>query len=236
MLSFKKFIEEKLSLEYHDELNPLLWKGFNLRNPVKRKLLELAGEWQKFAKIPDNVVTDIIFTGGNANFNYTNFSDIDVHIIIDKNSIFPDKEFLDDYLKDKKLLWSLIRKNKVKGYSVEFYAQDINETLIASSMFSLKHNKWIKKPVHGAYSFENEDLVKKVQDYKDMIDIFIKQDMDIEDFELIKEKLRLLRKESLDDGGEFSEGNLIFKVLRNDGYLDKINNYVNALKDRKLSL
>lgn len=204
MISFKQFISEKTTLEYHDKLNPLLWKDFSLRRPVKNKLLELAKAWQKFSKIPDNIVTDIIFTGGNANFNYTASSDIDVHIIIDKKSMFPDVEFLEEYLKDKKLLWSLMRKNKIKGYPVEFYAQDINDKLTASAIYSLKQNKWIKKPEHGGYNFESEDLDKKVQYYRDLIETFISKGMDEEDFDLIKEKLRALRNESLQNGDEFS--------------------------------
>ena len=37
-------------------------------------------------------------------------------------------------------------------------------------------------------------------------------------------------------GGEFSFENLVFKELRNRGYLDKINKYEQGLKDKALSL
>lgn len=236
MLSFKRFILEKTTLEYHDELNPSLWSGFRLKKAVRSKLLQLAREWQTFSKIPDNIVVDIIFTGGNANYNYTQVSDIDVHIVIDKNNMFPDREFLDEYLKDKKLLWSLMRHNRVRGYQVEFYAQDQDDNLVASAVYSLRHDKWIKKPVHGKYNFEDEGLEKKVQEYRTLIDTFIEKGVDAQDFEVVKSKLRELRATSLTTGDEYSEGNLIFKSLRNEGYLDKINSYLNSLKDRELSL
>lgn len=237
MINFKQFINEKTTLEYHDKLNPLLWTGFGLKRVVKNKLLHLASEWQKFAKIPDNIVTDIIFTGGNANFNYTETSDIDVHIIINKNSMFADREFLDEYLKDKKLLWSLVRHNKVKGYTVEFYAQDYTDKLAASAIYSLKTNKWIKQPVHGNYNFEDEGLEKKVEYFRNLIDTFIEKGVDRGEFDVVKSKLKDLRVSSLhSDDGEYSEGNLIFKSLRGEGYLDRMNTYLNKIKDRELSL
>jgi predicted nucleotidyltransferase len=237
MINFKQFINEKTTLEYHDKLNPLLWTGFSLKRVVKNKLLHLASEWQKFAKIPDNIITDIIFTGGNANFNYTETSDIDVHIIINKNSMFADREFLDEYLKDKKLLWSLVRHNKVKGYTVEFYAQDYTDKLAASAIYSLKTNKWIKQPVHGNYNFEDEGLEKKVEYFRNLIDTFIEKGVDKGEFDVVKSKLKDLRVSSLhSDDGEYSEGNLIFKSLRGEGYLDRMNTYLNKIKDRELSL
>ena len=36
------------------------------------------------------------------------------------------------------------------------------------------------------------------------------------------EKLRLFRQSGLEDGGEFSTENLVFKGLRHSGYLDKL--------------
>ena len=77
----------KLSLQYHDELNPKLWDKNDLKEDVRQKLLEIAKKWQEFAKIPDSAVHDIVITGGNVNRNYTDLSDIDVHFLIDNKPI-----------------------------------------------------------------------------------------------------------------------------------------------------
>jgi hypothetical protein len=38
----------------------------------------------------------------------------------------------------------------------------------------------------------------------------------------VKEKLQKMRKEDLSKNGEFSVGNLAFKKLRNEGYIEKL--------------
>lgn len=236
MLKFTRFVVEKTTLEYHPELNQKLWDGVELRTDVRTQLLKLAKEWQRFANIPNSAVKDIIFTGGNANYNYTSTSDIDIHIVIDKNSIYSDRKLVDDYYKDKKALWSLTHEVRVKGYPIEFYAQGLDETLVASAIYSLKSGEWIKKPIHGDYDFESEGLEKKVDSYRQMIDSLIDSKADKAAFKLLKDKLRDLRKSSLSSGGEFAEGNLVFKSLRNEGYLDKMSKYLRKKEDEALSM
>ena len=50
------------------------------------------------------------------------------------------------------------------------------------------------------------------------------------------EKLGKFRQSGLDKGGEYSEENLVFKVLRRNGYLDKIRSIKDKLADIELSL
>jgi hypothetical protein len=78
MLSFAEFLSEDLTLRYHNTLNQKLFDGETLKPEVRITLINIAKAWQKSAMIPDSIVKDIIFTGGNANFNYTKYSDIDV--------------------------------------------------------------------------------------------------------------------------------------------------------------
>ena len=48
----------------------------------------------------------------------------------------------------------------------------------------------------------------------------------------LKEKIHKMRKEGLQKGGEFSVGNLAFKKLRNDGYIEKLINVISEAYDR----
>jgi hypothetical protein len=57
-----------------------------------------------------------------------------------------------------------------------------------------------------------------------------------ESFKKLKKKFGDMRKAGIKKAGEFSQENLIFKELRNKGYLDKMNQYIKSKEDEKLSL
>ena len=75
--TLKEYLDEaaSLTLQYHNELNPNLWENNKLKDEVKEKLLQIADVWTKFAKIPSEAVEDVLVVGGNANYNYTPYSD-----------------------------------------------------------------------------------------------------------------------------------------------------------------
>ena len=230
--------ETKISLEYHDELNPKLWDGPKLKSEVKSKLLSFAYAWANFAKIPQNIILDVIMTGGNANYNYTPQSDIDVHLVIDRNALGSNREFVDEYLQDKKVLWTLTHNIKILGYAIEPYAQDNGDSYPANQgVYSLMRSQWVQFPTKGSYDWKNDPgLKRKVLFYKRLIDQIIRDKMDLETVKDLKKKIRDMRGASIAKGGEFSFENLVFKELRNRGYLDKMNRYELSLKDKELSL
>ena len=231
-------VETKISLEYHDELNPVLWHGAKLKPEVRQALLKFGMEWAKFAKIPESIILDVIMTGGNANYNYTQKSDIDVHLVIDRNALGSNREFVDEYLQDKKVLWTLTHKIKILGYSLEPYAQDNADRYPANQgIYSLKRQRWIQFPNKGNYNWKDDPgLKRKVLFYKKLIDQVIKDKMDLNTVKELKDKIRTMRGASIAAGGEFSFENLVFKELRNRGYLDKMSRYEQKLKDEALSL
>jgi hypothetical protein len=57
-----------------------------------------------------------------------------------------------------------------------------------------------------------------------------------ESFTKLKEKFRTMRSAGLKKAGEYSIENLVFKELRNRGYLDKVNDYILSTQDENLSL
>lgn len=239
MRSFLQHISEVLTLRYHGHLNKKLFDGENLKPEVRQALLNIAGAWQSFSKLPDNCIKDIIMTGGNCAYNYTKYSDIDLHIVIDKSILTKgtDNDLIDDYLADKKALWASKRNIKVRGYTVELYAQDINDHLVAAGVYSLKDNKWLSKPVHGKYDFKHDGaLEKKVEDLKNTIESMINMNASESEFKIMKDKLSNMRKAALASGNEFSIENLVFKELRNQGVLDRMSKHLQTLKDKELTL
>ena len=232
--------EIKISLEYHDELNPKLWDGARLKPEVRKKLIQFGHAWADFAKIPRNMIQDIIMLGGNANYNYTPYSDIDVHLMIDRNAFAEgaSREMIDEYLQDKKLLWTLTHKITIFGISIEPYAQHAEDSFPSGQgVYSLSRSEWVQFPNRGSYNWKNDSALKrKVMFYKRSIDEIIRGKMDINAVRDLKRKIREMRGAAISRGGEFSFENLVFKELRNRGYLDKMNKYEQSLGDQALSL
>lgn len=239
-----KSLVEYTTLRYHKTLNPKIWDSNGIiGDSVRRKLTEIANEWMKFASIPSEAVKDIVFTGGNANFNYTDLSDIDLHIMVDMkklpSALAADEEFTSDYFFDKKAMWANRHDIKIKGYPVELYAQIDNEDLpVNQGSFSISTNKWITKPTYiEGIDFENDRYVQNKVDYlTKQIDDVVLQGKPVETALELKVKIVSMRGESIKKYGEFATNNLVFKELRNRGYVDRINNYITQMGDKKLSL
>ena len=118
------------------------------------------------------------------------------------------------------------------------YVQDIKSEMFSNGVYSLNKNEWIKEPKDIDDAKMNEDYVKR-QSAKFMTSIDdmekrFKHETDNHRIEKIgKEAKRLLnrikglRKESLKRSGEMSSGNVIYKIIRRMGYLDKIWNIIN---------
>lgn len=210
-----------------------------LKSIVRKHLLKVAEAWKKFANIPDSAVTDIIMTGGNSNFNYTDQSDIDVHIVIDYSKMpIKDNDLLVDMIFDKKNLWSDTHHVTIYGYPVEMFAQNKNEQTPANQgKFSLLFNKWLIKPNKLPISKENDTGLKaKVIHYEKLIDSIIAGNLGFNKVQALKDKINNMRTSGLVKGGEFSTENLVFKSLRNLGYIDKLYKYGLEKTDSKLSL
>jgi hypothetical protein len=162
-----------------------------------------------------------------------------VHLLVDKKKIADcEKVILDDYLKDKKALWALNHDIKIYGYTVELYAQDIDEaTSSDQGVFSLKQKEWISKPKKVSINLKDTYLLKKIKTLKGTIDYFISSKCDdVNKLEEFKEKMRNMRSSAIKSGGEFSIENLAFKELRNRGYLDRLTNYIKNVEDTKFGL
>lgn len=234
----KTYRDLKLTLRYNNNLNPKFWVGEAIKPEVREALLRIAEEWAEFANIPNRAIIDVILVGGNANYNYTRYSDLDLHLLVNKEDIADCPDLIDDYLRDKKQLWSLTHDIKIYGHDVELYAQDRRDPVPSGQgVFSLTNSFWIRRPVYQEVDLSDPCITRKVQQYMEKIDFLIDNKADDRDaFEKLKEKLRDMRASSIQRGGEFAVENLVFKELRNRGYLDKLSNHLRNLKVASLSL
>ena len=243
MQAFTGFINEgmNLTLEYHDELNPLLWHDEDMKPKVRERLLQIGKMWAAFARIPEDAIRDVVLTGGNANYNYTTYSDLDVHLLVNLTKIPGDKDSLDERLYDKKVLWAYKHPNlTVMGYPVELYAQDYRQGVASQQgEYSLMKGRWLYKPnILTHPDFENDTaLLAKIDEYKDMIEHILSEPGDhTGEINKLKEKFHNMRSAGIQRSGEFSMENLIYKELRNRGYITKLNEYLQKKRDELLSL
>lgn len=226
------------------ELHPKLWVNNKLNSRVRLRLLDIADDFIDTLAVDWVKPKDIVFTGSLANYNWSKYSDIDIHVILDYNKVYKKKEFVEDYFSSKKELWlNEHPKLSIYGFPIELYVEDSNEQSTSSGIYSLNKNEWIKEPV----DFEDVKLnAKYIKDYAaklmTQIDNIEKKQKNAKDDykveqcrkELLKifDKLKKLRKEGLNKGGEMSSGNIIFKILRRTKYIDKIWELINTSYDK----
>ena len=229
--------ELKLTLRTHKELNPKLWERDKIKPEIWRSLNKIGKEWAAFANIPASAIRDVILTGGNANYNYTTHSDIDLHLVVDKEKI-DCQGLLDDYLQSKKQLWALTHDITVKGQPVELYAQDFRDPFRkGQGIYSLKSNRWLQEPTKYKIDRTHPEVVRKTKQYMNMIDDVINSKTDdIPTIKKIKTRLKGMRSSAIERGGESAPENLVFKELRNRGYLDKLSKYLRNIEDESLSV
>ena len=233
--SFKTYFEE--SNYYNDTLHPQFWDEFEFKEDVLKPILKIVDDFVKDdAHISPEMVEDVQLTGSLANYNYSEYSDLDVHILLDFADINKDEEIVKRALDGKRFIWNLRHDIKFNGHEVELYFQDIHEPHVASGLFSLSGNRWIKKPKYEKPEVDHEDVIKKAESFKrefDLLDDALDNISDEKEFSLInkrakklKEKIMRMRKEGLAGKGEFSVENLAFKTLRNDQTIARLNDLI----------
>ena len=175
--------------------------------------------------------------GGNAGYNYTKYSDIDVHLVVDPKYVPDcDPELIDDYYMDKKTLWELTHDIKIYGVQAEPYIERPGITRKKSQgVYSILKNRFIQEPQRFEGELDERELEKKTNNIKGKIDRLVDSDNGV-GLRAIMKKLRAARQASLDSFGEYGFENLVFKELRNSGYIDKVRDTVLQLNSRNLSL
>lgn len=226
------------------DLYPKLWdnKTKKLNSDISLKLKQIAEDFVRGFEYPIKI-RDIILTGSIANYNWNQYSDIDLHILIDFNDI-PD-QYLDafrDYFDAKKQLWNKKHLINIMGHEVEIYVQDIDEPHHSTGVFSVMNDKWVKEPVHKDAEIDYEAVSQKTEDFISKIDKVSKlfsgneNEKTIAAVEALQNRLKRYRKAGLEKGGEFSTENLVFKMLRNGGHLENLSNLKQQAYDREMSI
>lgn len=237
-MTFEELLQ---SFKVQPDLNRNFWASDNTLHPkIRQALLMIAKKFYDGIELEDRPeIKDIVFTGSLANYNYSDYSDVDLHLLFD----FGDKkEVLSQLFLLAKAKWNDKHDITIKGYDVEVYAEDESEPHTSTGVYSVYHDKWIKEPVREAPVVDENDVKTKVmyfiKMYEHLMQRFQQNDIQGLDAQIKKfrDKLGKFRQSGLETGGEFSTENLTFKVLRRAGYIEKIADLQNAVIDKQLSV
>ena len=234
------------SLKLRDELNPEVWdknqKGnYTLKSDIQKKLLKVAEIFLDYVDI-DIFVQDIVLIGSLTGYNWSDFSDFDLHIMYDFNDAGENKDLYKELFYLKKTVFNAKHEIRIKGFEVEVFIQDSNEKEKSVGSYSIMNRKWIRFPEKEKFEVDEKKILEKANQWMDIIDGVLEnaEELDLDEaLRLVKKyknKLKKYRTCGLQKGGELSYENLVFKYLRRSGYLSKLENFKNKVANKKLSL
>lgn len=227
---------------YNDTLCLDVWDqdgdSYKLKSDVQKALLKIAeGFIEKNLTENDLSLTvkDVILIGSITNFNWTPYSDFDMHIIVDFAELDMSPEDAKVLVDGLKSSWNKEHAITIKGHPVELYIQDVKEEPSSMSSYSVKNDDWIKRPVKHTPTFDKEFIKRKHAQIKSKLDDMLANPSE-ESLEAMLERIYDMRQAGLDKKGEFSEENIVFKILRSQGYLDRIKDAARKVYDAERSL
>lgn len=229
--------------QMQEKLNPKIWDGEILKPEIRKTLLKIADDYFEGLDIKDVDIEDVTFTGSLANYNWSEYSDVDLHILVDYKDIPVDEDLIQDFLKSKSTSWNENHDVKIYGFDVELYVQDIAEEHVSTGVYSILKNKWIIKPEKKRINVDNINVKLKSNRIMDNIDDLYDEMKKTKNYEnivtkadKIKDKIKKMRQAGLDRAGEFSVENMVFKVLRRNGMLERLSDIKTVAYDKLVSL
>jgi len=241
MSNLKKILD---SFKLKDSLNPKVWenpkdpKEATMKSKVREALMKISEEFVD--DLGDDVfVEDVFLMGSLANFNWSEFSDFDLHVIVDTDRYGKEKDLYVELFDLKKKLFNSKHDIKIYGYDVELYAQGSTDEHYSDGVFSVFNNEWVNRPTKKRLDLNMSVLKDKIECWTEKIDDAIenaKETKNTEPLKRLKDKLKDYRQSGLSQEGEFSYENLVFKYLRRSGHIGKLFDIKNKMKDKELSI
>jgi len=220
--------DDLMAFDIQPDLNQKIWDGdTRVRPGVKGALMDIIEEFMEGLDM-DLDIKDVIVTGSIANYNWSKFSDIDLHILIDFAEVNDNEEMVKKFFDAVRSNWNKLHNILVKGHEVEIYIQDQHEPHISTGVYSLTDDRWLVKPKKVRPAIDRHTATKKMKQMAREVDklVQIYNNRDYEgafDFaEYLKEKLKRMRRSGLDRSGIYSPENLAFKMLRRSGDIEKL--------------
>jgi len=211
------------SFESQDELNSKIWekegKSYMMKPEVREKLLETANIFIDFLGV-DVIVTDIIMIGSLVNYNWSKYSDIDLHIVVNYNQ-FPTntQDLYLEFFDLKKVIFNQKHNIKLFGYDVECFVQKEDEATFSSGIYSILYDMWMNKPKKtGIKDIDKELLKEKASQWMRIIDGVVDniEDEDPDEIKSVvkkyKEKISGFNKDDVNKALKKCEADVLTKL------------------------
>lgn len=244
-VTFDKQLEEEVgpeSFETRDTLEPRIWEDNKLKPEIKDNLIKIAKDFIDGLPVPVKI-KDITLTGSLANYNWSNYSDVDLHIIVDFLEVDENRALVKAFFDNARMRWNDKHDIKVKGYDVEIYVEDSRESHKSSGVYSIMKDDWNKEPKRFQSSIDFSAARRKADDIEfqvnivDNLVISQKYRSALRNIERLKGKIRNMRRAGLESPQqEFSVENITFKILRRNGILDLLDQLKTQAYDSMLDI
>ena len=230
------------SFDSHDTLEPTIWEEEELRPDIRERLLVIAEGF--IAGLPMVVkIKDITLTGSLANYNWSNYSDVDLHIIVDFLGVDENRVLVKAFFDNARMKWNNDHNIRMKGYDVEIYVEDAREIHKSSGVYSIMNNEWNRRPTRYLSSIDFPAARRKAEDIEFQVNIVSnlvtakKYKMANKNIARIKKKIKNMRRAGLESPQqEFSIENIAFKILRRNDTLGFLNNLKKRVYDDMMSI
>lgn len=232
-------------MEFQKTLNEKIWdkvtnrttgdSRFVLKREVRSRLKGIAHAFMDYNDIPESALKDIRVVGSSASYNYTEHSDLDLHLVIDSSKLHKDCPIVWSYLYALKTQFNIAHDITIYGIPVELYTEPVGQPANSNGIYSITDNKWVKEPKPIPPTDNDEAVKAKTEDLLKAIE-WVEGNGNGEAAKEVLNKIYDMRKAGLAKGGEFSVENLAFKNLRNAGALDKLRAITKEDMDKELSL
>tara|TARA_Y100000389_G_scaffold112748_2_gene109841 strand:- start:7363 stop:8814 length:1452 start_codon:yes stop_codon:yes gene_type:complete len=223
------------AINFHDELNPLLFdENDKLKPEVKKQLDIIVDDFVEFMGIPDLAVEDVIITGSNVAFTYTPHSDIDLHLMVDFAEL-PESDVYKELFNAKKSLYNDTYEITIKDIPVELYVQDTAQAHTSLGEYSLVQDKFTRYPKKQR---ANLDEISTEHKFERLEELCLKglKSKSIDQVNEVLSIIKRYRQAGLDQKGEFGPENLAFKAIRSKGYFQALFDLRNKLRAEELSI
>ncbi len=232
-VTFDKQLEEIVDVDQegfriHDTLEQKVWAGEKLKPDIKERLIKIVEDF--IDGLPITVdIKDITLTGSLANYNWSKYSDVDLHVIVDFDSIDENTDLVKGFFDAQRARWNQIHDIKMHGYDVEIYVENDKEEHLSTGVYSIMNDEWLIHPERIEKSIDLETARKKAEDIDDRFlkikDLYRDNQYDkvMTQVDKLKQKIRDMRSAGLEsEQMEYSPENIAFKLLRRSSILNKL--------------
>ncbi len=231
-VTFDKQLEEEVeasSFEIHDTLEPRVWNGEKLKTKIRKALMKIATDFINNLPVPVEI-EDVTLTGSLANYNWSEYSDVDLHIIVNFLEMDTDRKLVKSFFDNARMKWNNTHAIQMRGYDVEIYVEDAGESHKSSGIYSVMRDEWIHKPQKYQKEINFTAARQKADDIEYQANIAANLinagnfKSALRTVERLKKKIQNMRRVGLaSHKQEFSIENIAFKILRRNDTLGMLN-------------